>query len=97
MAHRPILGVDLGHKPVADFKKIPPHVDDLTQVHLQAIIHPSQEGLQDDNQDPNDHPRTILDYILHPQHRPKHHRPDLIRTVGYTTNSEGRLITDPKY
>ena len=28
---------------------------------------------------------------------PKHHRPDLIRAVGYATNSEGRLITDPTY
>jgi hypothetical protein len=89
--------VDLGPKPVTDFKNIPPHVDDLTQPHLQAITHPSQEGLQDDKQDPTNHPQTIPVYILHPQHRPKHHRPDLIRAVGYPTNLEGRLIQNPTY
>ena len=67
------------------------------QPHLQDITHLSQEGLQDDKQDPSYHPQTIPHYILHPQHRPKHHRPDLIRAVGCTTNSEGRLIIDPTY
>ena len=47
--------------------------------------------------DPNDHPQTIPGYILHPQQRPKQHRPDLIRAVSYIINLEGRLITDPTY
>jgi len=47
--------------------------------------------MQDDKVDSN-YPQTIPEHILPAQHRPKHHRPDLIRAIGYTTTPEGRLI-----
>ncbi len=88
--------MDLGHNPVTDFNTllIPPLGTEQTQ--LEAIKHPNQEGLQDDKTDSN-YPQTIPDYILPAQHRPKHHRPDLIRAVGYTTIREGRLTKDLTY
>jgi len=36
-------------------------------------------------------------YSTHNKDLNEHHRPDLVRAVGYTTNLEGRLITDPTY
>ena len=73
------------------------HADDQFEAQLQAIAHPSQEGLRDDKHDHHNHPQIIPDYILHPQQRTKHPRPDLVRAVGYTKNSERRLIVDPTY
>ena len=38
-------------------------------------------------------PNTIL-----PKHkRPKHHKPNIIRAIGYTINTEGALVADPTY
>ena len=38
-------------------------------------------------------PNTIL-----PKHkRPKHHKPDIIRAIGYSINSRGALVADPTY
>ena len=37
------------------------------------------------------------DYVLHPQHIPKHHKPDLIRAVGFTLNKQGKLVKDHPY
>jgi hypothetical protein len=69
----------------------PPHS------HHHDIKHSKQEGLQDDKSENPDYPQTIPDYILHPQHRSKHHKPDLIRAVGFTLNKQGRLDKDPTY
>jgi hypothetical protein len=88
--------MDLGQKPVTDFKDIPipsPAPEDPT---LEAITQPNLEGLQDDKADTR-YPQTIPEYILPAQHRPKHHRPDLIRAVGYMLTPEGRLTIDHTY
>ena len=42
----------------------------------------------------NPYPTT---YILHPQHKPRHHKPDLIRAVGFTLNTQGKLVKDLTY
>ncbi len=41
--------------------------------------------------------RTTSYTRLHPQHRPKHHKPDLIRAVGFTLNKQGKLVKDLIY
>jgi hypothetical protein len=52
--------------------------------------------MQDVKADPNC-PQTIPEYILPTQHRPQHHRPDLIRAIGYTITPEGRITKDLTY
>ena len=69
----------------------PPHS------HHHYIKHSTHEGLQDDKSDYPDYPQTIPDYILHPQHRPKHHKPDLIQALGFTLNKQGKLVKDLTY
>ncbi len=44
-----------------------------------------------------EYPHSIPDYVLPTQHRPKHHKPDLIRAVGYTLNPQGKLVKDLIY
>ena len=93
----PILCADLGHKPITDFTSLNLDTDTPQYYHHQDIKHSTQEGLQDDKSDNPDYPQTIPDYILHPQHRPKHHKPDLIRAVGFTLKKQGRLVKDLTY
>jgi hypothetical protein len=73
--------MDLGSKPVKDFKAqtiletTTPQEDHSLQA-LQA----TQEGLQNDKETTK-HP-TIIPDIIHPKHkRPKHHKPDIIRAI----------------
>jgi hypothetical protein len=40
---------------------------------------------------------TIPEYILPGQLMPTHRRPDIIRVVGYTYGTDGKLIKDPTY
>ena len=80
----PILGVDFRQKPFTDFKNIAPIINDPIQPELQAIPHPSQEGLQDDNLNITTHTQAIPDYILYPQQRSQHHRRCLVRAVRYS-------------
>ncbi len=61
------------------------------------IPHPDQEGLQDDKQTDKETHHTIPDYILPAQHRPKHHRPDLVRAVGYILGPNHKLTRDYSY
>jgi len=65
--------------------------------HLQPIPHPESEGLQDDKSDTMEPQNTIPEYIPPAHNRPTHHRPDLIRVVGYTFWPNGKLIRDPTY
>jgi len=37
------------------------------------------------------------DYVLHPQHKPKHRKPDLIRAIGVTLNPQGKQVKDLTY
>ncbi len=88
--------MDLGQKTVTDFKtlQIPPL--DTEPAQLDSITHPNQEGMQDNKADSN-YPQTIPEHILLAQHRPKHHRQDLIRAIGYIITPEGRLTKDLTY
>ena len=52
--------------------------------------------MQEDKADSN-YPQTIPEHILPAQHRPKHHRPILIRAIGYIITPEGRLKKDLTY
>jgi hypothetical protein len=90
----PILCADLGHKPVTDFRNITVDIDTSSHTHHQGITHSLQEELQDDKEENPDYPQSIPDYVLHPQHKPKHHKPDIIRAVGYTLNTQGKLVKD---
>jgi hypothetical protein len=69
----------------------PPHT------HHQGITHSTQEGLQDDKSDDLVYPQSIPDYVLHPQHRPQHHKLDLIRAVGFTLIKQDKLVKDLTY
>ena len=82
----------MGHKPVTDFSNLAVDIDISSHTHHQGITHSLQEGLQDDKSENPDYPQSILDYVLHPQHKPKHHKPDLVRAVGYTLNTQGKLV-----
>ncbi len=74
---------ELGHKPVTDSNSLTADSDISPHTNHQGITHSLQEGLQDDKSESPEHPQSIPDYILHPQHKPKHHKPDLIiRAVG---------------
>ena len=86
---RPILCADLGHKPVTDFSILTVDIGTSSHTHHQGITRSLQEGLQDDKSETPDYPQPIPDYVLHPQHKPKHHKSDLIRSVGYTLNTQG--------
>jgi hypothetical protein len=52
--------------------------------------------MQDDKADPN-YPRTIPEGILPAHQRPQHHRPDLIRAVGYILTPDGRPTKELTY
>jgi len=93
----PILCADLGNKPVTDFNNLPADIDTSSHTHNQGITHALQEGLQEDKLKNPDYPQSIPDYVLHPQHKPKHHNPDLIRAVGYTLKTQGKLVKDLTY
>jgi hypothetical protein len=72
-------------------------IDTSPHTHHQEITHSLQEGLQDDKSENPDYPQSIPDYVLHLQHKPKHHKPDLIRAVEYTLHIQGKLIKDLTY
>jgi hypothetical protein len=93
----PILCADLGHKPVTDFSNLTPHIDTHPDSHHQDIKRSTQEGLQDDQSENPDYLQTIPDCIVHLQHRPKHHKPNLIQAVSFTLNKQGKLVKDLTY
>jgi hypothetical protein len=64
--------------------------------HTLQLIEATQEGLQNDKINIK-HP-TIIPNIILPKHkRPKHHKTDIIRAIGYIINSKGALVADPTY
>ena len=93
----PILCADLGRKPITDFSTLPHDLDTTIPTPLQGIPHSVQEGLQDDKSENPDYPQTIPDYVLHTKHKPTHHKPDLIRAIGFTITTQGKLVPDPTY
>ncbi len=88
---------DLGHKPVINFANLTVDLDISIHTNHQGISKPLQEGLQDDKSENLEHPQSIPDCILHPQHKPKHHNLYLIQAVWYTFNTQGKLVKDLTY
>ncbi len=82
---------------MTDFSNLTADIDTSSHTHHQGITHSIQEGLHDDKSENLDYPQSIPDYVLHPQHKPKHQKPDLIRVVGYTINTQVKLAKDPTY
>jgi hypothetical protein len=80
-----------------DFTNLKPDMEEITIPQLPQILLPEEESLQNEKPDIPNHPQTIPEYFLPPQHRLTHHRPDLIRAIGYTTNPKFQLIPDPTY
>jgi hypothetical protein len=93
----PMIGVDLGNTPIKDFTTLKPDITEAMTSQLPQILHPEEESLQNDKPNTSTQPQSIRDYILPPQQRPTHHRPNLTRAIGYTINSNGELIPDPIY
>ncbi len=89
--------MDLGNKPAKDFKA-QTHIETATtqEDHTLQSIESTQEGLQNDKASIK-HPTIIPNTILLKQKRPKHHKPDIIRAIGYNINSKGALVADPTY
>jgi hypothetical protein len=89
--------MDLGSKPIIDFSKHKTDTEDTNLYNLLLIPLLEHEGLQDDKPNTKNQQQTIPEYIHPAQHRPAHHRPDLVKAIGYTTNSGGHLIRDPTF
>jgi hypothetical protein len=89
--------MDLGNKPVKDFKT-QTHLETTTtqEDHTLQPIEATQEGLQNDKANIK-HPTIIPNTILPKHKRPIHHKPDIIRAIGYIINSRGALVADPTY
>jgi hypothetical protein len=89
--------MDLGNKPVKDFKTQPLLETINTQEdHTLQALEATEEGLQNDKTHTK-HPTIIPTNILPTHKRPKHHKPDIIRAIGYIINSKGALVADPTY
>jgi hypothetical protein len=93
----PILSMDLGNKPVNNFKA-QTHIETTTTQEDQRLqsTEAAQEGLQNDKAAIK-HPTIIPNTILPKHKRPKHHKPDIIRAIGYSINSRGALVAGPTY
>ena len=85
---------ELGHKPVTNFNNLKADIHTSPLTHRQGRTHSLHEGLQDDKSENPDYPQSIPDSVLHPEHKPRHHKPDLIRAVGYTLNTQSKLVQD---
>jgi hypothetical protein len=89
--------VDLGNNPVKDFKTQTLLETITTQEdHTLQSIEATQEGLQNDKINTK-HPTFKPNNILPKHKRPKHHKPDITRAIGYIINSKGALVADPTY
>jgi hypothetical protein len=93
----PVLNMDLGNKPVRDFKAQMYMETTTTQEdHKLQSIEATQEGLQNGKASIN-HPTIIPNTILPKHKRPKHYKPGIIRAIGYKTNSQDDLVENTTY
>jgi len=83
--------------PSTTYNNLKADLDTPPHTHHHGITHSLQEGFQDDKSEDPGYPRPIPDYVLHPKYKPKHHKPDIIRAVGYTLNTQGKLVKDLTY
>jgi len=89
--------MDLGNKTIKDFKiqmkiEMTTPQEDTTLQALEA----AQEGLQNDKAK-TQHPTIITTDLLPKHKRPQHHKPDIIRAIGYTRNAQEQLVDDTTY
>jgi len=89
--------MNLGNKPVKDFKA-QTHIETITKQedHTLQSIEATHEGLQNDKANIR-HPTVIPNTILPKHKRPKHNKPDIIRAIGYITDSRCALVKDTTY
>ncbi len=93
----PILSMDLGNRPVKNFKtQTLLETINTQEDHTLQSIEATQEGLQNDKIHIK-YPTIIPNNILPKHKRPKHHKPDIIRATGYIITSKGALVADPTY
>ena len=89
--------MDLGKHKVKDFKTQPLLETINTQEdHTLQPLEATHEGLQNDKIHTK-HPTIIPNNILPKHKRQKHHKPDIIRAIGYIINAKGALVVDPIY
>jgi hypothetical protein len=89
--------MDLGNKPVKEFKA-QMHIETtpMQEDHTLQSIEATKEGLQ--NGKANINYPTIIPTTSLPKHkRPWHHKPDIIRAIGYNINHRGTLVDDTTY
>jgi hypothetical protein len=93
----PILSRDLGSTPVKDFKaQTKLETSTPQENHILQSLQATQECLQNDK-DIIKHPTIIPENILPKYKRPKHHKRDIIKAIGYRRNSQGQLVKDTTY
>ena len=90
----PIVSMDCGNRTVKDFKtqmkiEMTTPQEDTTTKAIEATY----EGLQNDKEK-TQHPTIIPTDLLPKQKRPQHHKPDIIRAIGYKWNTKGQLVED---
>jgi hypothetical protein len=93
----PIVSMDLGNKTIKDLKtqmkiEMTTPQEDTTLQALEA----TQEGLQNDKAKAQ-HPTVIYTDLLPKRRRPQHHKPNIIRAIGYTRNTQGQLVEVTTY
>jgi hypothetical protein len=93
----PMLSMDLGSKPVKDFKA-QTKLETTTQQedHSLQTLQATQEGLQHDKETIK-YPAIFPENILPKRKRTKHHKPGIIRAIGYRRNSQGHLVGNTKH
>jgi hypothetical protein len=89
--------MELESKPGKDFKaQTKLETDTPQENHSLQTLQATQEGLQNDKETTK--LPTIIPQNIHPRHkRPKQHKPDIIRAIGYGRNSQGHLVEDTTY
>jgi len=89
--------MDLGSKPVKDFKaQTKLETTKPQEDHILQTLQATQEGLQN-NKEAIIHLTIIPDNILPKHRRPKHHKPNIVKAIGYKRNSQGQLVEDTTY
>jgi hypothetical protein len=89
--------MDLGIKTIKDFKAQTKMKTTTPQEdHYLQALETSQEGVHDDKE--KSQLPTIIHITLLPKHkRPKHHKPDIIRAIGYRKESQDQLVKETIY
>ena len=87
--------MDLGSKPVRDFKL-------QSQLEASLLLHDAvpgglttkEEGLQYEKKTT---PSRIRAHLLPIRHQPQHYKPDMVRAIGFMLNDDGKLVLDTNH